>query len=127
MVDDYFAVLEAVGERLESLEESLLANPDEKALQAVHILKREILDMRQAVWLLREALVGLEQSDSVFVHADTALHLRDIYFHIVQIVDTVEIYREVLSGLNEVMKILTMFAAIFIPLTLISGIYGMNF
>ncbi len=139
VVDDYFAVLEAVGERLESLEESLLASPDEKTLKAVHSLKREMLGMRQAVWPLREALTGLEQSDSVFVHADTALHLRDVYFHVVQIVDTVEIYREMLSGLieiylsslnnrlNEVMKILTMFAAIFIPLTLISGIYGMNF
>jgi magnesium transporter len=139
IVDNYFSVLEKVGERLEALEEMLLTSPDEKTLQAVHFYKREMLGMRQAIWPLREALIGLEQSDSVFVHTDTALHLRDVYFHAVQIIDTIEIYREMLSvmleiylssvnnRLNEVMKILTIFAAIFIPLTLISGIYGMNF
>jgi magnesium transporter len=139
VVDNYFAVLEKAGERLETLEELLLERPDEQTLQDVHGLKRQMLRIRQAVWPLRDALIGLEQSDSVFLHSDTALHLRDVYFHAVQIIDTIEIYREMLSGmleiylssvnnkLNEVMKILTMFAAIFIPLTLISGIYGMNF
>jgi len=139
VVDNYYSVLERVGERLESLEELLLTTPNEKTLQLVHRLKREMLGMRQAVWPLREALVGLEQSDSVFIHSDTVMHLRDVYSHVVQIIDTIEIYREILSGmleiylssvnnkLNEVMKVLTIFAAIFIPLTLISGIYGMNF
>ncbi|MDW7739675.1 MAG: magnesium/cobalt transporter CorA [Bacillota bacterium] len=139
VVDNYFSVLEKGGERIEILEEELLEKPDEKTLHSVHSLKREMLGMRQMVWPLREALVGLEQSDSIFVHTDTALHLRDLYFHVVQIIDTIEVHREMLSGmieiylssvnnkLNEVMKLLTMFAAIFIPLTLISGIYGMNF
>ncbi|MDW7729185.1 MAG: magnesium/cobalt transporter CorA [Bacillota bacterium] len=139
IVDQYYIVIEKAGERLEALEEALLAKPDESTLQAVHRLKRNMISMRQAVWPLREALVGLEQSDAVFNHPSVALHLRDVYSHVVQIIDTVDIYREMLSGLieiylssvnnrlNEVMKILTIFAAIFIPLTLISGIYGMNF
>lgn len=139
IVDQYFVVLEKAGERLESLEESLLTKPDEKTLQAIHSLKREMINVRKAVWPLREALIGLEQSESVFAQPSVALHLRDVYSHLLQVIDTIEIYREMLSGLleiylssvnnrlNEVMKILTIFAAIFIPLTLISGIYGMNF
>lgn len=139
IVDYYFVVLEKTGEKIETLEELILTNPDDKALQAMHNLKRDMIAMRQALWPLREAIIGLEQSDSVFVDPAVALHLRDVYSHTVQIIDTVEIYREMLSGmldiylssvnnrLNEVMKILTIFASIFIPLTLISGIYGMNF
>lgn len=139
IVDHYFAVLEKTGERLETLEESILIQPDNKTLQNVHNLKREMIAMRQAAWPLREALIAFEQSDTVFVNPSVALHLRDVYSHVVQIIDTIEIYREMLSGmldiylssvnnkLNEVMKVLTIFAAIFIPLTLISGIYGMNF
>lgn len=139
VVDSYYAVLETVGEKLDSLEESLLSSVNEKTLHSVHFYKREMVRMRQAMWPLREALNGLIQSDSVFIHADTNLHLRDVYSHAVQIIDTIEIYREMLSAmieiylsiinnkLNEVMKVLTIFAAIFIPLTLISGIYGMNF
>ena len=139
VVDSYYSVLEMVGEKLDSLEESLLSSVNEKTLHSVHFYKREMVRMRQAVWPLREALNGLIQSDSVFIHVDTNLHLRDVYSHAVQIIDTIEIYREMLSAmieiylsiinnkLNEVMKILTIFAAIFIPLTLISGIYGMNF
>lgn len=139
VVDEYFAILEMSGELLEKLEDTLLTTPDEKSLQDLHCLKREMLKIRQAVWPLREALVGLEQSNHVFVHTEALLHLRDVYSHVVQIIDNIEIYREILSGLydlylssvnnrlNEVMKLLTIFAAIFIPLTLISGIYGMNF
>ncbi|OPL11570.1 MAG: magnesium transporter [Firmicutes bacterium ML8_F2] len=139
VVDGYFPVLEKVSDHLENLEELLLEKPEEKILHALHRLKREMLGMRQAVWPLREALIGLEKSDSIFIQTDNAFHLRDVYSHTVQIIETAEIYREILSGLfeiylssvnnrlNEVMKILTIFAAIFIPLTLISGIYGMNF
>jgi len=139
IVDRYFVVLEKTGERIEILEESILKKPDEKTLQSVHALKRDMIGIRQAAWPLREALIGLEQSESIFVNKSISLHLRDVYSHVVQIIDTIEIYREMLSGmldiylssvnnrLNEVMKVLTIFAAIFIPLTLISGIYGMNF
>jgi len=139
IVDHYFVVLEKTGERLEILEESILLKPDHITLQTIHSLKREMIAMRQAAWPLREAIIGLEQSGTVFVDPAVALHLRDVYSHVVQIIDTIEIYREMLSGmleiylssvnnrLNEVMKVLTIFAAIFIPLTLISGIYGMNF
>jgi magnesium transporter len=139
VVDSYYAVLENFGEKLDSLEESLLKSMNDKTLHSIHFYKREMFRIRQAVWPLREALNGLIQSDSVFIHAETNLHLRDVYSHAVQIIDSIEIYREMLSAmteiylsivnnkLNEVMKILTIFAAIFIPLTLISGIYGMNF
>ncbi len=139
IVDGYFSVLEYMGERLEILEDELLSRPEQETLQEIHFLKREMLKIRQATWPLREALIGLEKSDSLFVHPDNALHMRDVYSHLVQIIEAIEINRDILSGmleiylssvnnrLNEVMKILTMFAAIFIPLTLISGIYGMNF
>ena len=139
VVDGYYAVLEKVGENIEVLEDKLLTDPSQKTLHDVHRIKGVMLNIRHAVWPLREVLTGLEQSDSAFVNHDTALHMRDVYFHAVQIIDTIEIYREMLSGMldiylssvnnkmNEVMKVLTIFAAIFIPLTLISGIYGMNF
>ncbi|MCJ7806518.1 MAG: magnesium/cobalt transporter CorA, partial [Clostridia bacterium] len=139
VVDGYYAVLEKVGENIEVLEDKLLTDPSQKTLHDVHRVKGVMLNIRHAVWPLREVLTGLEQSDSAFVNHDTALHMRDVYFHAVQIIDTIEIYREMLSGMldiylssvnnkmNEVMKVLTIFAAIFIPLTLISGIYGMNF
>lgn len=139
LVDNYYVVMEKTGEKLETLEESILQKPDNATLQTIHTLKREMIAMRQAAWPLREAIIGLEQSDTVFVDPADTLHLRDVYSHVVQIIDTIEVYREMLSGmldiylssvnnkLNEVMKILTIFAAIFIPLTLISGIYGMNF
>ena len=139
VVDSYFAVLELIGEKLDNLEESLLISLNEKTLHSIHLYRREMLKMRQATWPLREVINGLIQSEAVFIHAETNLHLRDVYSHAVQIIDSIEIYREMLSAmieiylsiinnkLNEVMKILTIFAAIFIPLTLISGIYGMNF
>ncbi len=139
VVDSYFAVLELIGEKLDTLEELLLNSTNEKTLHSIHSYRREMLKIRQAIWPLRETINGLIQSDAVFIHAETNLHLRDVYSHTVQIIDSIEIYREMLSAmieiylsilnnkLNEVMKILTIFAAIFIPLTLISGIYGMNF
>lgn len=139
VVDNYFLVLEAIGEELEILEDQLLENPTPEVLQTVHKLKREMIFLRRAVWPLREVINGLEKSGSKLVKKTTAVYLRDIYDHTIQVIETVETYRDMVSGLqdlylssvsnkmNEVMKVLTIIATIFIPLTFIAGIYGMNF
>jgi magnesium transporter len=139
VVDAYFTVLEKVGERIENAEDILLANPSQQTLHEVYKLKREMVYLRRAVWPLREVVSKLEKADVAFITKPTEIFMRDVYDHIIQVIDTTEIYREMLSGMldiylssvnnkmNEVMKVLTMIATIFIPLTLISGIYGMNF
>jgi magnesium transporter len=139
VVDHYFLVLEAMGEELEILEDQLLENPTPEVLHAVHKLKREIIFLKKAVWPLRELINTLQKTESQLVKNDTKLYLRDVYDHTVQVIDTVETYRDMVSGLqdlylssvsnkmNEVMKVLTIIATIFIPLTFIAGIYGMNF
>ncbi len=139
VIDNYFLVLEAIGEELEILEDQLLENPTPGVLQTVHKLKREMIFLRKAVWPLREVINGLEKSGSKLVKKTTAVYLRDIYDHTIQVIETVETYRDMVSGLqdlylssvsnkmNEVMKVLTIIATIFIPLTFIAGIYGMNF
>jgi magnesium transporter len=139
VVDNYFLVLEAIGEELEILEDQLLENPTPGVLQTVHKLKREMIFLRKAVWPLREVINGLEKSGSKLVKKTTAVYLRDIYDHTIQVIETVETYRDMVAGLqdlylssvsnkmNEVMKVLTIIATIFIPLTFIAGIYGMNF
>jgi magnesium transporter len=139
VVDNYFLVLEAIGEDLEILEDQLLEKPTPKVLEVVHKLKREMIFLRRAVWPLREVINGLQKTGSKLVKKTTALYLRDIYDHTIQVIETVETYRDMVSGLqdlylssvsnkmNEVMKVLTIIATIFIPLTFIAGIYGMNF
>jgi magnesium transporter len=139
IVDGYFLNLEAIGERIEVLEEELLGTPDTDTLQAIHHLKREAIKVRRAVWPLREVISGLERGESKLVKKGTHIFLRDVYDHTIQVADTIESYRDVVSGLmdlylsvvsnrmNEVMKVLTIIATIFIPLTFVAGIYGMNF
>jgi magnesium transporter len=139
LVDGYFVVLESVGERVEALEEEVMGDPDTETLQNIHRLKREAILMRRAVWPLREVVSIFEKGESDLVHEGTDIFLRDLYDHTIQIIDTIESYRDVVSGLmdlymsvisnkmNEVMKVLTIIATIFIPLTFIAGIYGMNF
>jgi len=139
VVDNYFLVLETIGEELENLEDQLLENPTPEVLQTVHKLKREMIFLRKAVWPLREVINGLEKSGSKLIKKTTAVYLRDIYDHTIQVIETVETYRDMVAGLqdlylssvsnkmNEVMKMLTIIATIFIPLTFIAGIYGMNF
>lgn len=139
IVDNYFLLLETVGEKVESLEDDLVAQPMVEQLQTIHALKRELLYMRKAVWPLREAISALARSESRFVHMETRVFIRDVYEHCVQVIDTVETYRDMVSGLldvylssvsnrmNEVMKVLTIIATIFIPLTFLAGVYGMNF
>ncbi|KCZ72852.1 magnesium Mg(2+) and cobalt Co(2+) transport protein CorA [Candidatus Methanoperedens nitroreducens] len=139
IVDNYFIILERLGEKIGDIEEDLVANPTPEALKAIQNLKREMILLRKSVWPLREVVSGLERSDSLLIHDYTDIHLRDVYDHIIQIIDTIETLREMLSGMldiyissisnrtNEIMKILTIMATIFIPLTFIVGVYGMNF
>ena len=139
IVDSYFTVLERVGERIEKLEEELIANPSPQTLHGIHALKNEMLFLRKAVWPLRELINAMERTESELVKRETRIFFRDIYDHVIQVIDTVETYREMLAGMfdtylssvsnrmNEVMKVLTIIATIFIPLTFLAGVYGMNF
>jgi magnesium transporter len=139
IVDQYFIVLEKLGERIEDLEEELMDRPRPATLQAMHQLKREMIFLRKAVWPLREVISGLERGESPLIQQSTGIYLRDIYDHTIQVIDTIETYRDMLSGmldiylssmsnrLNEIMKVLTIISTIFIPLTFIVGWYGMNF
>ncbi len=139
VVDHYFLVLENIGEQIEFLEDELVKEPDPETLHAIHDLKRELIFIRKSVWPLREVISALERGDSDLFLEPTLIYLRDVYDHITQIIDTVETFREMASGMldiylssvsnrmNEVMKVLTMIATIFIPLSFIVGLYGMNF
>jgi magnesium transporter len=139
VVDRYFGVLEGLGEKVEDLEEELVAHPTPDTLQALQHLRRQMIFMRKAVWPLREVVGGLERGGSRLVKDSTHFYLRDVHDHTVQVMDAVETLRDMLSGMldiylssisnrmNEVMKVLTVFASVFIPLTFIAGVYGMNF
>jgi magnesium transporter len=139
IVDHYFVVLEQVGEEVEFLEEELVTNPTPETLQTIHNLKRDMIFLRKSVWPLREVIGALERGELSLIRESTEIYLRDVYDHTIQVVDTIETFRDMISGMldiylssvsnrmNEVMKVLTIIATIFIPLTLIAGIYGMNF
>jgi magnesium transporter len=139
IVDNYFVIIEKFGERIEGIEEELIDNPTSNTVQMIHDLKREMIYLRKSVWPLREVINGLQRGESDIIQKDTYIYLRDLYDHTIQVIDTVETFRDMISGMldiymssvsnkmNEVMKVLTIFAAIFIPLTFLAGIYGMNF
>jgi len=139
IVDNYFIVLEHLGEKIESLEEELLSNPSTKTLQVIHALKRDMVFLRKSVWPLREAISRLERGESTLVSDSIRIYIKDVYDHTIQVIDTVETFRDMVSGMldiylssvsnkmNEVMKVLTIVATIFIPLGFIAGLYGMNF
>ena len=139
IVDNYFVILEQLGEKIEDIEQKLAINFTGKALQTIRSLKKEMIFLRKSVCPLREMVNSLERSESSLLQESTGIYLRDVYDHIVQIVDTIDSYREMLSGMldvylsitsnktNEVMKVLTIFAAIFIPLTFVASVYGTNF
>jgi len=139
VVDSYFPVLERLGEVLTDIEEELADRPQRATLQRIHALKRDLMVVRKAVWPLREVVSGLEREGSELIDERTIPFLRDLYEHLIQSIDTVEIYRDSVSGLldlylssvsqrtNEIMKVLTVVATIFIPLTFMVGVYGMNF
>ena len=139
VVDHYFIILENDGEKIEELEDKVVADPKPETLQKIHRLKREMIFLRRSVWPLRELVNSLERGESPLIHKATRIYLRDVYDHTIQVIDTLETYRDMLSGMhdtylssisnrmNEVMKVLTIIATIFIPLTFIAGVYGMNF
>ena len=139
VIDGYYPVLEMFGEKLEALEDAIVANPDPSVLHEIHQAKRDLLTVRRAVWPQREAVNTLIRDEDPFIGETARVYLRDCYDHCVQIMDGVETYRELAGGLmdvylssvgnrqNEVMKVLTIMASIFIPLTFLAGIYGMNF
>jgi len=139
LVDNYFVILEKLGEKIEGMEDELVANPTPETLQTIHILKREMIFLRKSVWPLREVISSLERGESSLIYESTGMYFRDVYDHTIQVMDTVETYRDMVSGMldtylsslsnrmNEVMKVLTIIATIFIPLTFVAGIYGMNF
>ncbi len=139
IVDGYFVVFEKLGDRIEEVEERLVEAPTSENLQSFHDLKRELIELRRAVWPLRDIIASLERSDTKLVRKATVPFLRDVYGHTIEIIETVESFRDLVSGMtdlylsslsmkmNEVMKVLTIIATLFIPLTFIVGIYGMNF
>lgn len=139
IVDNYFIILEKTGERIELLEENLISAPGPETLQLLHHLKREMIYLRKSVWPLREVISAMQRRDSPLIRESTGYYLRDVYDHTIQVIDTIETFRDMLSGMldiylssvsnrmNAVMKVLTVIATVFMPLTWIVGIYGMNF
>lgn len=139
IVDNYFVILEKFGEGIEKMQETLMRNPNQKTLHEINKMKKDMLNLRKSIWPLRDVISTLQRADSKLFQKSTGIFLRDVYDHTIQVMDTVETYRDMISGMmdtylssvsnkmNEVMKVLTIIATIFIPLTFIAGIYGMNF
>jgi magnesium transporter len=139
VVDNYYLVLEELGERVELLEDDLADHPKPETLGQVRDLRRQLIIVRKAVWPLREVISGLERTETPLMHETTGPYLRDLYEHTIQAIDTVETFRDQVSGLldlyhtavanrtNEIMKMLTMIATLFMPLSFLAGVYGMNF
>jgi magnesium transporter len=139
IVDNYFVVLENLGEQIEFLEDELISDPDRGTIHTIHELKRELIFLRKSIWPLREIIGVLERGESALFQQSSLIYLRDLYDHTIQVIDTVETFRDMVSGLldiylssisnrmNEVMKVLTIISTVFIPLSFIVGLYGMNF
>ena len=139
IVDSYYNILEQLGESIEALQEELVADPRQGDLQTIQRLKRDMLFFRKSVWPLRDLIGGLAKSESTLIKEDVFIYLRDVYDHVIQAIDTIETFRDMLSSMldiylsslsnkmNQVMKVLTIIATLFIPMTFLAGIYGMNF
>jgi magnesium transporter len=139
IIDGFFPVLEEYGERIDELEDEVVVNPTRTTLEKIYKIRRELLTLRRAIWPQRDAINALIRDGSNLISPDVRIYLRDCYDHTVQVMDMVETYRELTSGLmdvylssvgnkmNEIMKLLTVISSIFIPLTFIAGVYGMNF
>lgn len=139
IIDNYFVVLERVGERIEDLEDEVVSDPRPETVRTINQLKREVILLRKAVWPLREVISALERRESALISETVVVYLRDLYDHTIQVIDTIEASRDMLAGMldvylssisnrmNEIMKFLTIIGTIFIPLTFIAGLYGMNF
>lgn len=139
IVDQYFVVLEKVGDQIETLQEHVSQDPDERILQQIHEMRRELIHLRRAIWPVRDLVSSFQRMETSLTQESLDVFINDLYDHIIRVIDTVESYREMISSLldlymsgisnkmNSVMKVLTIIATIFIPLTFIAGIYGMNF
>lgn len=139
VVDGYFAVLEGTGESVGNLEEKLIQAPGPEILRSVYKEKRDLIFLRRSVWPLREVVSALARSESPLVQEGTKVYIRDVYDHTIQVIDIIETFRDMTSGMldmylssvsnrmNEIMKVLTIMSTLFIPLTFIVGLYGMNF
>ena len=139
VVDHYFLILEKIGEKIELFEDRVHAEPTPEILQNIHALKREIIYFRKQVWPVREVLNVWQKTESPLMQEAHKVFISDVYDHTIQVIDTIESFRDIIAGMmdlylstvsnrmNEVMKVLTIMATIFIPLTFVAGIYGMNF
>lgn len=139
VVDHYYQILESFGEEIEELEEALLENSRPELLERIHEMKRETVYLRKQIWPLRETIVMLSHDDTSIISEQSRIFFRDVHDHTIQVIEIIESYRDILTGLldlymssvgnrmNEVMKVLTIIATIFIPITFVAGIYGMNF
>ena len=139
IVDHYFLVLEQLGDDIETLQQEALERPTRKTLAAIHAARHQVVHLRKSVWPLREMMSGLLRGESGLIEDYVLLYLQDVYDHVIQVIDTIETYRDLLAGIldsymssvsqkmNETMKVLTVMATLFIPLTFFAGVYGMNF
>ncbi|NSW53202.1 MAG: magnesium/cobalt transporter CorA [Anaerolineae bacterium] len=139
VVDHYFIALENLSDAIEELEDQISQHPGPETLTRIHQLKRDLLFLRKSIWPLREVISGLARGTAALIHKETLIYMRDVYDHSVQVMDIVETFRDMVSGMmdiylssvsnqmNEVMKVLTVISTLFIPLTFIAGVYGMNF
>jgi len=139
IVDNYFTIIEKKGDRIEAIEDIILGDPSPEVLREIQSIKRDMLLLRRSVWPLREVISGLERGESRLISAGTKVYLRDVYDHAIRVIDSIESLREMMAGLldiyvssisnrlNDVMKVLTIISTIFIPVTFVAGVYGMNF
>ncbi|AAM05128.1 magnesium/cobalt transporter CorA [Methanosarcina acetivorans] len=139
IIDNYFLILEHFGEKIEDLEDELVRDPDPDTLKIIQKYRRDMILLRKSVWPLRELINGLQKVESELITEATQIYLRDIYDHTIQVIDSIEAFRDILASMvdvylssvsnrmNDIMKVLTIIATIFIPLTFIAGVYGMNF
>ena len=139
VVDHYFLVFEKYGEKIEVLQDEVLSQPTPETLQVIQRTKRDMIFLRKSVWPLREAINALQRGESSLITDNVNIYLRDVHDHTIQVIDTIETFRDIISGtldvylssvsnkMNAVMKVLTIIATIFMPMTFIAGIYGMNF
>ncbi len=139
VVDNYFNVMETVGEAIEDMEEVVMGRPGRETIHVIHKLKSDLIFLRKSIHPLREVISDLERGESDLIRQTTEVHFRDVYDHVIQVMDTLDTYRDILSNMmdaylsslsnrmNEIVKVLTIFSTIFIPLTFLAGVYGMNF
>ena len=139
IVDNYYLVVEQIGEKIDEVEDEVLLHPQREVLQEIYKLKRNLIYIRKTLWPMRNAISNLSKNEFDLIDERTLYYFRDIYDHIIQMIDIIETYRDICSGMldtylssisnktNDIMKVLTIFSTIFIPLTFIAGVYGMNF